>query len=438
MILFGLSFLTNLFYVTIYAIVTPPWGKEAVMSITTKERDTLRELAKRYVEIAALPIQTERINRGRDINDLKPRRPMVWLHELPWHEFDSCPELALTCKDDAARYMELHFRRTLYRWEHFQADMVVENAYPIGKGFTNSGMGIPVLEDQLPTDTRNYIVSHHYKDQWDTIEKVEALQEPVITAYPDADAANVAKAQEILGDILPVRLHGHNIYYAPWDLIPQYRGVMPALIDMIENPDLIHATLKKLQGFSISIMKQMEALNLLDTFEPEVHCTPPYVTDLPPGTGLKNIWFRAMGQMLTEVSPAMFAEFELEYLRPLMDECGLTYYGCCEALDSKIEMLKSVPNLRKIGVPCRSNPEICAEQIGGAYVYAHKPNPAHVAGDFDPDTVREEITRVIKTCMAHGCPYEFVLKDVSTVAYDPRNLVKWTQTVMAAIDEYYA
>jgi len=407
------------------------------MNITKRERETLRELAKVYAETAALPVQAERMSRGRDINDLKPRRPMVWLHELPWHEFDSDAKLALTCEDDFARHMEMFFRRTLFRWEHFQADMVVENAFPIGKGYTDSGMGLPIQEDQLWTDDRNYVVSHHYKDQLDNLEKVQALQEPIITAYPENDAANVAKAQDILGDILPVRLHGYNVYYAPWDLIPQYRGVTPALIDLIERPDLIHATLKKLQQFGLSMMRQRQALGLLDTFEPDVHCTPPYVSDLPPGTELKNIWFRAMGQMLTDVSPSMFAEFELEYLRPLMKECGLTYYGCCEALDSKIELLKTVPNLRKLGVPCRSNLETCAEQIGGDYVYAHKPNPAHVAGVFDENTVREEITRVIEACTTHGCPYEFVLKDVSTVSYKYENLVKWTKTVKAVIDGYY-
>jgi len=113
------------------------------------------------------------------------------------------------------------------------------------------------------------------------------------------------------------------------------------------------------------------------------------------------------------------------------------YYGCCEALDNKIPLLKTIPNLRKIGVSPWANVESCAEQIGRDYVYAHKPNPAHVSGSFDEETVRKEITRVIEACHKHGCPYEFVIKDISTVTYKPRNLINWAKTVKETIDKYY-
>ncbi|MCL1788606.1 MAG: hypothetical protein FWG38_11520, partial [Defluviitaleaceae bacterium] len=106
-------------------------------------------------------------------------------------------------------------------------------------------------------------------------------------------------------------------------------------------------------------------------------------------------------------------------------------------LENKIPMLRNIKNLRKLGVPTRANPESCAEQIGGDYVFSHKPNPAHVATTFDKTTVREEITRIIKTCQANCCPYEFVLKDISTVGYKPQNLIDWNNTVMETIDAYY-
>jgi len=144
-----------------------------------------------------------------------------------------------------------------------------------------------------------------------------------------------------------------------------------------------------------------------------------------------------MSQLFTEVSPSMFEEFELNYAKPLMAEFGLVYYGCCEALDNKIQLLKTIPNLRKIGVSPWANPEVCAEQIGRDYVYAHKPNPAHVSGSFDAEVVRAEITRVIEACHKHGCPYEFVIKDISTVTYKPQNLINWTKTVKETIDRYY-
>jgi len=298
-------------------------------------------------------------------------------------------------------------------------------------------MGIDVQEHQLTTDDQNHIVSHSYIDQLDTMEKVAALKKPMVKANPALDTRRLEYATDILGKILPAKLTGHYYYHAPWDQIPRYRGVMPIMMDLIDKPELLHATIKKFTEYGLSVMKQMETLQLLDSGLPSLHCTPGYVSGLSPGEGrphtLKNIWFRSMAQMFTDISPDMWSEFELQYMKPLAAECGLTYYGCCEVLDDKLIMLKSIPNLRKIGVPCRANPESCAEQIGSDYVYSHKPNPAHVSGNFDADTVRSEIRRVMTACQKNGCAYEFVLKDVSTVGYKPGNLIDWVKTVMETV-----
>jgi len=402
-----------------------------------KDKTLLRELAKRYAEIANHPANVERYERGRDINDLKPRRPMVWLDEIPWHEMDIDGNLKLHCESDQARGMEQFLRRTLYRWEYIQADMVVDNYYSVQKAYSNSGFGLEVEENIISSDDNNNIVSHYYLDQLDTMEKVNALKEPVITAFPESDKERVAFAEEILGDIMPVKLRGHYVYHAPWDQIPRHRGVTPIMYDLVDNPELLHATIKKWTDYSLSSMKQMEALGLLDTNIPSLHCTPPYTSDLPQGTGLKNIWFRCMAQMFSDIAPDMWKEFELDYLLPLTKEFGLVYYGCCEAMERKLDMLKAIPNLRKIGVPARANPESCAEQMGGDYVFAHKPNPAFVATSFDKDIVQKEITRIIDTCRANNCPYEFVIKDISTVGYKPQNLIDWNKTTMETIDKYY-
>jgi hypothetical protein len=349
-------------------------------------------------------------------------------------------KLALICTDDFARGMEWHFRSTMFRWEYFQADAVVEDAFYINKHAVNTGSGLSVRENTIVHDEKNYIISHAYIDQLDTPDKVKALRDPVITVNPDLDNKRKAWAEEILDGILPVRLRGAYFGHAPWDTISRYRSVESVLVGLADEPELMHATIKRFSDMGLSQMKQLEKLGLLDYEIPDLHCTPPYVTGLKPDDGpvtLKNIWFRGTAQLFGDVSPAMFDEFELQYMKPLMAECGLVYYGCCEALDNKIDMLKTIPNLRKIGVSPWANPETCAEKIGGSYVYAHKPNPAHVSGAFNPEAVKEEIKRIVKTCMANNCPYEFVLKDISTVTYKPENLINWTKTVMETIDTYY-
>ena len=144
-----------------------------------------------------------------------------------------------------------------------------------------------------------------------------------------------------------------------------------------------------------------------------------------------------MAQSFGVVSPAMFKEFEIDYLLSVAKRFAYTYYGCCEPLDDKISVLKSIPNLRKIGCSPWAKVEKCAEQIGGDYVLSRKPNPANVAIRTDPDVIRAEIEETVRICLKYGCPYDIVLKDISTVTGRPENLIIWAQTASDVLDKYY-
>ena len=410
--------------------------------VAAQEKGILRELARQYAELAALDVNKERRERCRKVNDLTPQRPPVWIDEVPWHEMDIDGQLALRCEDPFARGMEQFFRRKLFRWKYFQADMVLAPWYPLGKASHSTGIGVEAEEQIVKTDEKNHIVSHHYEDLLDTEEKVERLHCPVITGDKEADRRNLELAQDILGEILPVRLTGSYVYFAPWDQIARLRGVEPILIDMAERPELIHKIMEKFQAIGLSTLEQMEKEELLDYEVETLHCTPPYTKDLPAPdfsgkVRRKDIWFRSMAQMLSTVSPAMFEEFELQYLKPMAAVSGLLYYGCCEPLDNRISLLKTIPNLRKVGVSPWANVRSCAEQLGGDYVYARKPNPAAAALALDEDALRKEIAETIEACQANGCPYEFVLKDISTVGHNPQNLFRWNQVVQETIDRFY-
>ncbi len=235
---------------------------------------------------------------------------------------------------------------------------------------------------------------------------------------------------------------GTPIYYTPWDEISMLRGVEPILYDMIDRPEFLHAVMRKYTANQRSVMLQLEKYNLLEDDPQHIHCTPAYNTSLPPREAdekvrLKNVWFRGTAQMFSTVSPAMHEEFEMQYLRPLMDMCGLVYYGCCEPLERKIPLLKTVPNMRKIGVSPWADIESSAEQIKGNYVFARKPNPAQVAVNLDAEAVEKEIEDTVKVCLRYGCPCEFVLKDISTVSCKPQNIIEWNRVVQRTLDRFY-
>ena len=77
----------------------------------------------------------------------------------------------------------------------------------------------------------------------------------------------------------------------------------------------------------------------------------------------------------------MYKEFVLPYLAKLSERFGLVYYGCCERVDDRLEMIiDAIPNLRSVSVSGWSNLAKTAEILGKNYVYSRKPTPAHISG----------------------------------------------------------
>ena len=412
------------------------------MSDFQKDRTIVRELAKRYREIADSPKHVRMRQRFRDNNDLKLVRPPLYMDEIPWFEMNIDGELDCVCEDDRLRGMEWHFRSELFRERHFACDNYIEPVWPVYKSYSSTGNGLSAKENTVSVDARNWIVSHHYEDVLEDEKALEAWHEPVITAHPEEDEKNVAFAEEVLGDILPVQLRGHTIYYAPWDQIPRLRGVEPILMDIYDRPEYLHKIIGLYTRGMQSEMDQKEALGLYDPRSLSLHCTPGSVTlpqePDPNHYGCKDLWFRTMAQMFSSISPEDHYELDMQYSAPLAARCAYTYYGCCEPLSDRIDMLqKAYPNLRKIGVSPWADVAASAEHIGGNYVLSRKPNPANVAIQTDPEQIRREITETVALCQKFGCPCDITLKDISTVGYRPQNLIVWAETASAVLDEFY-
>jgi hypothetical protein len=418
-------------------------AEQARWKVPKTDRDILRDLAQRYLELAADPANGERIARMRDMNDLKPGRPPVWIDEIPWHELNIDNQLALRCESEEGKAVEEFFRQTLFQWKHFQVDMVVEDALYILKTYSNTGIGIGVKEETRATDSENAVVSHHYEDQLDSDEKIEALQAPLVKAHPEIDQRNLEALSEILDGIIPVKLRGYYVDYSPWEHIAEFRGVDQALESIIADPDFIHRTMKKFAELGLSYFEQFEAEGLLDCNIQKAHCTPAYTKDIPAKdydggiVRFKDTWLRTRAQMFCMVSPAMRDEFDLQYIRPFLDRCGPVYYGCCEPLELCVPYLRTIPTMRKIGASPWAKIPALAEQIGGDYVLARKPNPAAVAVDLNEAALEAEIRETVEACIKNKCPYEFVLKDISTIGRKPANLFDWAKTVNRVLDSYY-
>ncbi len=53
-----------------------------------KDKEIIRELAKRYMELASSDKQKKAFKRMQDTNDLKLVRPPVLMDEIPWYQMN--------------------------------------------------------------------------------------------------------------------------------------------------------------------------------------------------------------------------------------------------------------------------------------------------------------------------------------------------------------
>ena len=406
--------------------------------MTQNDKIRIRELAKIYMEMAQSEKQQDMFRRMKATNDLNVVRPPLSIDEIPWYQMDIGDELKCICEDEKARNVETFFLRAIYRWKHFKADTYFEPFFRVTMHYDSTGIGIEAEEDIRRTDDINNIISHSYKDLLEDEDSVELIKIPTFTRRKDKDDEAMAFYTELLGDVMPVKLCGRGyIYHAPWDIIARLRGLENILYDLYDRPEHIHNIRKRFHDITLKEMDFIESELAVDPTFPELHCTPALASCLEGKEGLKGTWLRTMAQGFSDISPDMHYEFDIKYSIDLAKRFGLTYYGCCEPLDKKLNVITKLENLRKIGVTPWAKEEVMAEVNGNKYVYSRKPNPAYVAMVADADAIRKEAEKTVKTALKYGCPLDITLKDISTVSHRPENLIVWSETVSEVLDKYY-
>jgi len=280
-------------------------------------------------------------------------------------------------------------------------------------------------------------VGHQYVNQFRVEEDLEKIRVPRITHDAAETARRGAVAHELFDGCLQVRLWGADPYLSLWDPISTWMGVQNALYALVDTPEFMHKLLGRLTDGYMSMLDQLEQQGLLCHSQSLIHCTGAYTDELPaagfnpdkPRT--KDLWMFGLAQMLSTVSPEMFQEFEVDYASRICGRFGLVYYGCCDPLDRKMEQVRRIPRVRKVSMSPWVDERRGAAQIGRNFVYSRKPSPALLAGGgFDADQVRQDLMATRGVCRQHRCPLEYILKDISTVCYQPQRLFEWGRIAM--------
>jgi hypothetical protein len=141
---------------------------------------------------------------------------------------------------------------------------------------------------------------------------------------------------------------------------------------------------------------------------------------------LCDLWACAESQEMHPVSPEMTEEFVIRHERRLLSKFGLASYGCCEALDNKLQYVLKLPNIRRLSVSPFADVKKCAEVLQDKYVFSWKPNPVFLcAPNFDPPAIKQylkDTREQIKDCIV-----EVVLADTHTCRNEGWRFKEWVQ-----------
>jgi hypothetical protein len=206
------------------------------------------------------------------------------------------------------------------------------------------------------------------------------------------------------------------------------------------RPEMVHAAVGRMVDAWMTELDQFEQQNLLELDNTNMRVGSGgygYCENLPRGqrdrVTPKDMWGCSNAQVFSEVSPQMHWDFAIEHDLRWLTRWGITYYGCCEPLDKKMDILRRIPNLRKISVSPWCDFGKVFDEIGTDYVASAKPNPAILAEDrWRPDQARAEIREILDAAGGQ-CHVELIMKDVSTVRYQPQRLWEWARIAMEEV-----
>lgn len=396
-------------------------------------RDTVRELARQMAELANSAENARRLKRWCAVNSLrKTDRPPVVCHPGvgAWDELLSCASLVASDPDLVT--IEKQFRQQLYKWE-IGDDTVIDPWIGVPTVMRLEGehlWGLPIKHIQpenVDTGGVSTRVAWRYEPPMREEADIEKIVPPRYRYDRAATQANLDRMHGLLGDILPVREYssvpGPGAWLHGW--ATQLRGVEQLLLDLMDRPAWVHRLMRILMEGHLGVMDQFEQAGVLTPNNTNLMaCDDLPKRDFDPNhVRLKDLLGRGESQEFQGVSPAQFDEFLLRYQKPILERFGLTFYGCCENLTNKMDLVLSIPNLRRFVCSAWTDIGKLAQAVGGRYSIEWRQKATDVVYASDLTPIRRHLEQGLR--LARGCHILIVLQELETVNGNRRRLAEW-------------
>jgi len=398
--------------------------------MNAKDIGILRELAKRLRDAANAPVMEEKRKKWALHNDMKSKEPLV-LFEAVSIQHELFPEDSLLCGSPEARAAEKALKLKLFHADVIRDDQVIDAEFRVNFTVHQHGWREKLVYNTAAGDDpglHSYVPKPLLKDA----QEIYGLEHSAFYFDKEKTLSNMAFWENILGDILNVRLRG-NYWWTlgmTWDFL-RLTGMEEFLVLPYDDEDAFHAIMRFLMEDQFAYFDFLEKENLFtlnngNDYIGSGGCG--YTSELPKAdfTGrvrTKDLWCLLESQESVSMSPAMFRDFIFPYQLETAKRFGLVYYGCCEPLHNRYDTISKIENLRTLSVSPWCDMKALAEQIDRPLNVACKPSPALIAQGFEKEALTEH-ARLAKESFPEQA-IEYVMKDVHTIEGDVSRITRW-------------
>jgi hypothetical protein len=411
----------------------------------------LRDLAKQVRDIADDPLQSEYEKLWTAVNDKKMIHPVALVKDYGLNLIEYGEELSLIIEDKELRYYEAHLLAQIYQWKHLRCHSVTEKQILCDAVIEETDWGVPESTMYHTSEFwrwRSKSEAKHYPSVFRDEGDIENIVVPEIHHDQEATQKKVDRLNEIFDGILPVYPRGHSdIRFKAWDDLFKALGLQEGMMNLALKPDFMMALVNKYIDVFSKHVENLEKLGLINTNNSSAligyggygftSLLPHRPKEGVMGAALKDTWSSASDQIFTSVSPEMSDEFAFIPEQRYAEKFGLMYYGCCEKLDHKVDLLFKWPNIHKISCSPYSDREAFFEKIGNRAVISFKPNSVLLADiGWDIKPCKEELMDVCRLARKYNCSVECIMKTIISLGNNPKRLWEWSEMAADVLNNY--
>lgn len=407
------------------------------MPISAADRLILRDLAKKQLELSASSRNQQLWKDWMEHGSPSvSSRPMIRI-ELNTFEHQLLPDM-MKCEDEHAREIERRLLRPMINFTLFEDDTLVPDHYAIKLHSHFVPFGLKVRRQE--TDG----LGHHFIPYLHDLEKDDHLLGASVFGIDlEATLQEQAEAEDLFGDLLPVRRVSDAAYSCPMQDIVHIMNMDDLYMAMVDDEERFCHMLDRLVDDYLTYFRLMESSGSLISGARMQHlCQGSYcfTNELQDGieqAKLKDLWLFMDSQETAGISPAMYRDLVFPSYQKLMNHFGLISYGCCEPVHAIWDhCLSTLPHLRKVSISPWCDEALMGERLCGTGItYLRKP-PATLLGMDTPELDETAVLDCFRKTAeaAKGCKLEIAQRDVYMVGHSAQKVKRYVELARIGLE----